>query len=262
MQDKDPDGIAIETKNLTKKFGDFTAIDNLTITIPKEKIYGFLGPNGAGKSTAIHLFMSILKPTSGKITVLGEDPTTTIRFSLRKRIGFMPQEASLYEDLTPLEHCIFFGRLNGLTKNEAKKSGQELLEFFGLKEKMNSQVHTLSGGMKRRTSLTVALVHHPELIILDEPTVGVDPVLRRNLWSYFRELNRSEKRVTFLVTTHVFDEVDRMDELLLIYQGKLLEQWSTEKLKEKYNVKSLEEIFLNIADKNNTNNKTAIGIGG
>ena len=157
MQDKNSDGIAIETKNLTKKFGDFTAIDNLTITIPKEK--------------------------------------------------------------------------------------------------MNSQVHTLSGGMKRRTSLTVALVHHPELIILDEPTVGVDPVLRRNLWSYFRELNRSEKRVTFLVTTHVFDEVDRMDELLLIYQGKLLEQGSTAKLKEKYNVKSLEEIFLNIADKNNTNNK-------
>ena len=260
MQNNDPDGIAIETNKLTKKFGDFTAIDNLTITIPKEKIYGFLGPNGAGKSTAIHLFMAILKPTSGTLTVLGEDPTIASRFKLRKRIGFMPQEASLYEDLTPLEHCIFFGRLNGLSKSEAKKSGQELLEFFGLKEKMNSQVHTLSGGMKRRTSLTVALVHHPELIILDEPTVGVDPVLRRNLWSYFRELNCSEKRVTFIVTTHVFDEVDRMDELLLLYQGKLLEQGSPIQLKEKHGVKSLEDIFLQIADM--PNNKVTMSYGG
>ena len=102
--------------------------------------------------------------------------------------------------------------------------------------------------MKRRTSLTVALVHHPELVILDEPTVGVDPVLRRDLWNYFRDLNKSEKRVTFLITTHVFDEVDRMDEILLLYRGKLIEQGSPNALKEKYNVKSLEDIFLNVVD--------------
>ncbi len=244
------ENIAIQTQNLTKKFGDFTAIDDLSITIPKQKIYGFLGPNGAGKSTAIHLFMAVLKPTSGKITVLGEDPTKGGRFKLRQRIGFMPQDVSLYEDLSPLEQCLFFGRLNGMSKKEARKSGEELLEFFGLKEKMNSQLHTLSGGMKRRTSLSVALVHHPELIILDEPTVGVDPALRRDLWSYFRELNNSEKHVTFLVTTHVFDEVDRMDEILLIYQGRLLEQGPASTLKEKYGVKSLEDIFLQMVDRN------------
>ena len=246
----DTDNIAIQTQNLTKKFGDFTAIDDLSITIPKQKIYGFLGPNGAGKSTAIHLFMAVLKPTSGKISVLGEDPTKGGRFKLRQRIGFMPQEVSLYEDLTPLEQCMFFGRLNGMSKKEAKKSSEELLEFFGLKEKMNYQLHTLSGGMKRRTSLTVSLVHHPELVTLDEPTVGVDPALRRDLWNYFRELNRSEKHVTFLITTHVFDEVDRMDELLLLYQGKLLEKGSPMNLKEKYGVKSLEEIFLRMVDEN------------
>ena len=250
MSTIEADNIAIKTQNLIKKFGDFTAIDDLSITIPKQKIYGFLGPNGAGKTTAIHLFMAVLKPTSGKISVLGQDPTTTGRFKLRQRIGFMPQEVSLYEDLSPLEQCMFFGRLNGMSKKEAKKSGEELLEFFGLKEKMNSQLHTLSGGMKRRTSLTVSLVHHPELVILDEPTVGVDPALRRDLWNYFRELNRSEKHVTFLVTTHVFDEVERMDELFLLYKGKLLEHGTPSQLKEKHNVKSLEDIFLQIIDQN------------
>lgn len=242
------DNIAIKTENLVKRFGKFTAIDNLNVTIPKEKIYGFLGPNGAGKTTAINLFMDIVKPTSGKITVLNHDPTSRDRFKLRKKIGFMPQDVSLYEDLTPMEQCMFFGRLNGLSKAEAKKSAMELLEFFDLKEKMNTQLHALSGGMKRRTSLTVALVHHPELVILDEPTVGVDPVLRRDLWNYFRDLNKSEKRVTFLITTHVFDEVDRMDEILLLYRGKLIEQGSPNALKEKYNVKSLEDIFLNVVD--------------
>ena len=259
MSTIEADNIAIKTQNLTKKFGDFTAVDDLSITIPKQKIYGFLGPNGAGKTTAIHLFMAVLKPTSGKITVLGEDPTQASRFELRKRIGFMPQDVSLYEDLTPLEQCMFFGRLNGMSKKEAKKSGEDLLEFFGLKERMNSQLHTLSGGMKRRTSLSVALVHHPELIILDEPTVGVDPALRRDLWNYFRELNRSEKHVTFLVTTHVFDEVDRMDELILLYQGKLLEQGSPTYLKEKHGVKSLEEIFLRIVDENGQQSYTGRG---
>ncbi len=248
MSTLEMDNIAIKTENLTKKFGDFTAIDNLTITIPKEKIYGFLGPNGAGKTTAISLFMDIVKPTSGMITVLGQDPTKGNRFSLRKRIGFMPQDVSLYEDLTPLEQCIFFGRLNGMSKKEAKKSGEELLEFFDLKDWMNKQLHTLSGGMKRRTSLSVALVHQPELVILDEPTVGVDPALRRDLWKFFRELNRSERRVTFLVTTHVFDEVERMDELLLLYRGKLIEQGSPSALKAKYNVNNLEDIFLQMVD--------------
>lgn len=250
MSTLDTDNIAIQTQNLTKKFGDFTAIDDLSITIPKQKIYGFLGPNGAGKSTAIHLFMAVLKPTSGKITVLGQDPTKGGRFNLRKKIGFMPQDVSLYEDLSPLEQCMFFGRLNGMSKKEARQSGEELLEFFGLKDWMNKQLHTLSGGMKRRTSLSVALVHHPELIILDEPTVGVDPALRRDLWKYFRELNQSEKHVTFLVTTHVFDEVDRMDEIFLLYKGKLLEQGSPAYLKEKHGVKSLEDIFLEIVDEN------------
>ena len=259
MSSLEKDNIAIKTENLTKKFGDFTAIDNLNITIPKEKIYGFLGPNGAGKTTAINLFMDIIRPTSGKITVLNQDPTKGNRFELRKKIGFMPQEVSLYEDLTPLEQCMFFGRLNGMSKKDAKKSGEELLEFFDLKEWRHKQLHTLSGGMKRRTSLSVALVHHPELVILDEPTVGVDPALRRDLWRYFRELNTSERRVTFLVTTHVFDEVDRMDELLLLYHGKLIEQGPPQALKEKYQVNSLEDIFLKIVDEERSAKKQTIG---
>lgn len=238
---------AIETDKLTKIFPDKTvAVDNLSINLDKGKIYGFLGPNGAGKTTTISLLMGILKPTHGSMKVLGIDPTSSKKFELRKRIGFMPQDVSLYDDLTPLEHCVFFGRLNGMKRKEAKTSSLELLEFFGLKEKMNTPVHNLSGGMKRRTSLTVALVHHPELIIMDEPTVGVDPVLRRNFWDYFHKLK--SQGVTFLVTTHVFDEVVKMDTILLMYRGKIIEQGTADQLQSKHKVSSLEEIFLHIAD--------------
>lgn len=239
---------AIETNNLTKVYGgEVLAVDQLNLKLEKGKIYGFLGPNGAGKTTTMHMIMGILPQTEGSLKVLDTDPFSSKKFNLRKKIGFMPQDVALYDDLTPLEHCIFYGRLAGMKKKAAKKSAIELLKMFNLEDKMNKQVHSLSGGMKRRTSLIVALVHNPELLILDEPTVGVDPVLRRDLWLYFRKLV-SEKKVTFLVTTHVFDEVERMDEILLIHKGKLIEKGMPSELKTKYNVNSLEEIFLNISD--------------
>lgn len=241
---------AIETDMLTKVYGgDVTAVNELSVKLEKGKIYGFLGPNGAGKTTTMHMLIGILPQTKGTLKVLDTDPFSSRKYALRKKIGFMPQDVSLYDDLTPLEHCIFFGRMAGMKKKQAKKSAIELLKLFNLEDKMNSYVHTLSGGMKRRTSLIVALVHKPELLILDEPTVGIDPVLRRDLWNYFRELNNGERKVTFLVTTHVFDEVERMDEILLIYNGKLIEKGTSNSLKEKYEVSSLEDIFLGISDK-------------
>jgi ABC-2 type transport system ATP-binding protein len=244
--------IIIQTKHLTKKYADNTiAVNNLSLNLEKGKIYGFLGPNGAGKTTTIHLIMGILTPSSGSLSVLGVDPTTNQKYELRKRIGFMPQDIALYDDLTPLEHCIFFGRLAGMKKDEAKKSALSLLELFNLSEKANTPVHNLSGGTKRRTSLIVALVHQPELIILDEPTVGVDPTLRRSFWNYFRELNKNG--ATFLVTTHVFDEVEKMDQILLMHQGNLLEQGTPHELYQRHNVKSLEDMFLQLSNQQSNN---------
>lgn len=235
---------ALKAEGVTKKFGDLTAVNQLNMELQKGEIYGFLGPNGSGKTTAINCFMGILRPDAGTIDVLGYDIPKDRR-KARQLIGLMPQEVALYEDLTVMEHLYFFGELYGQSRKEIREHADELLHVFGLEEKQNERVLTLSGGMKRRTSLCVALIHHPQLILADEPTVGVDPVLRVHFWEYFRKLQKHEN-VTFLITTHVFDEAMKVDRIGLISNGILVEENTPQQLLSKYNCSNLEDVFLTI----------------
>jgi ABC-2 type transport system ATP-binding protein len=167
----------------------------------------------------------------------------------------MPQDLALYTDLTPLEHLIYYGGLYGMSKKEVKIKAKELFEIFGLEEKKNEKVINLSGGQKRRTSLLISLIHDPEVIVADEPTVGVDPALRRSFWKYFRSLTKSG--VSFLVTTHVYEEVEKADRIGFISNGKLIEEGTPQEIRDKYNVKSLEEVFLTIHDRETTSSSSS-----
>jgi ABC-2 type transport system ATP-binding protein len=247
--------IVLDAKGITKSFGKLKAVNNLFMTLKKGEIYGFLGPNGAGKTTAINLYMGILRADEGEIEVLGNEIPKQRR-KARKLIGLMPQEISLYEDLTVMEHLYFFGELYGLSRSDIRPQAEELLDVFGLVEKKNERVHNLSGGMKRRTSLCVALVHQPKLILADEPTVGVDPVLRVHFWEYFRKLQK-QQGTSFLVTTHVFDEAMKVDRIGMITHGKIVEEGKPKDILEKYKVNTLEDVFLSLYNKNEVNNNAS-----
>ncbi|MCG3217717.1 MAG: ABC transporter ATP-binding protein [Candidatus Heimdallarchaeota archaeon] len=239
------DSSAIILSNVTKSFGKIIAVDNLSLDIRKGEIYGLLGPNGAGKTTCINLLCGILEPDEGSITVLDYKIPSQKR-KMRKFVGYMPQDLALYTDLTPMEHLIYYGGLYGMSKKAVEAKAQELFDIFGLTEKKNERVMNLSGGQKRRTSLLLALIHNPKLVVADEPTVGVDPALRRSFWKYFNGLTASG--VSFLITTHVYEEVERADRVGFIYKGKLIEEGTPQEIRDKYNVTSLEEVFLAIHD--------------
>ena len=239
------DSSAIILTNVTKRFGDLIAVDNLSLDIRKGEIYGLLGPNGAGKTTCINLLCGILEPDEGTITVLDYKIPSQKR-KMRQFVGYMPQDLALYTDLTPMEHLIYYGGLYGMSKKEVEVKAQELFDIFGLEEKKNERVINLSGGQKRRTSLLLALINNPLIVVADDPTVGVDPALRRSFWKYFREITNSG--VSFLITTHVYEEVERADRVGFIYRGKLIEQGTPQEIRDKYNVNSLEEVFLSIHD--------------
>ncbi len=242
--------LAIQTQNLVKdyKIGrhkHLRAVNNLNLEVRQGEVFGFLGPNGSGKTTAILLLVGLLKPTAGEMKVLGLDIPKE-KHSLRPRIGYMPQDLAIYPDLTVMEHILHWGRLYGLSKGEILTNARELLEVFGLEEKKDTLGESLSGGMKRRLSLMLALIHKPDLVLADEPTVGVDPVLRVNFWAYFARLKK-EQGTTFLVTTHVFDEAEKMDRVGLISEGQLVAVGSPKQVQEQYQVSSLEEVFLKLA---------------
>ena len=229
----------VVTKNLVKKFGDLTAVDDLNLEIPRGEIFGFIGPNGSGKTTAIKILCGLLKPTSGESYVLGEKIHNA---SIFPRIGYMPQETALYLDLTVRQTIQFFGEIYGLSKDAIAKREEEMLDFVDLKARRNEIVDNLSGGMKHRLSLAVSLIHEPELLLLDEPTVGVDPELRSSFWSYFKDL--ASKGVTVLITTHYMDEANRCDRVGMIRLGKLVAVGSPVHMKEETGQPSLEDAFL------------------
>ncbi len=229
----------VVTRDLVKKFGDLTAVDDLNLEIPKGEIFGFIGPNGSGKTTAIKILCGLLKPTSGESYVLGKKIPNT---SIFPRIGYMPQETALYLDLTVRQTIQFFGEIYGLSKDAIAKREEEMLDFVDLKARRNEIVDNLSGGMKHRLSLAVSLIHEPELLLLDEPTVGVDPELRSSFWSYFKDL--ASKGVTVLITTHYMDEANRCDRVGMIRLGKLVAVGSPAHMKEETGQSSLEDAFL------------------
>jgi len=221
-------GDIIEAVDVTKKFGDFVAVNNLNFQVVRGEILGLLGPNGAGKTTTVRMMACLLKPTSGKIFVDGYD-TVKEPEKVKQEIGYMPQRFSLYEDLTVVENLGFYGKIYGLSSMECERKARELLEFVELSSFGNRLAGKLSGGMKQRLLLACALLHEPELLILDEPTAGVDPPLRRRFWEYFRELNK--KGVTLLITTHYMDEAENCTRIGIMNNGKLIKLGSSIELK-------------------------------
>lgn len=208
---------AINTHNLSKNFGPVQALKDLTLQVEPGVIYGLLGPNGAGKTTFIRLLTGATKPTSGDLSVLGLIPQKDKR-ALRKKIGYMPQTPALYDDLSPRENIRFFGRAYPI-KNLARRV-DEVIEFVGLSERARDPIYKFSGGMKQRLSLACTLVHQPEILLLDEPTTGIDPKLRETFWNHFRDL--AANGVTLVISTHQMDEAMYCDRLAVLHQGRVL----------------------------------------
>lgn len=237
---------AICAQNLTKKFGNFTAVDNINFSIPQGKIFGFLGPNGSGKSTTIRMLCGVLHPTSGNAFIMGKDVTKETE-AVRQSIGYMSQRFSLYEDLTVEENLNFYAGVYGLSRKISETRKIELIAMANLTGKEKSLAGTLSGGWKQKLALGCALIHKPKLLILDEPTAGVDPVTRRVFWDIIHELAR--QGITILVTTHYMDEASSCDTVGFIMDGKLINITSPQKLIEQEGVNNLEDIFIKYVEK-------------
>ncbi len=232
---------AISIKNLTKKFGSFTAVNGISFDIPKGKIFGFLGPNGSGKSTTIRMICGVLRPTAGSGKVLGYDLVKDTEM-IKHNIGYMSQKFSLYEDLTVEENLDFYGNIYMMPREQLQERKKQLIEMANLKGKEKSLAGTLSGGWKQRLALGCSLIHNPSLLILDEPTAGVDPVSRREFWNTITQLVGGG--ITVLVTTHYMDEASICDIIGFIYNGDLITIDTPQELYKKHNTQNLEDIFI------------------
>jgi len=237
---------AICVENLTKRFGTFTAVDNISFSIPIGTIFGFLGPNGSGKSTTIRMLCGVLHPTSGSALIMGMDVTKETE-AVRQSLGYMSQRFSLYEDLTVEENLDFYAGVYGLSKKVTAERKKELIAMANLTGKEKSLAGTLSGGWKQRLALGCALIHKPKLLILDEPTAGVDPVSRRVFWEIIHEL--AKQGITILVTTHYMDEAESCDTVGFILDGKLINIASPQELMEQEGANNLEDIFIKYVEK-------------
>jgi ABC-2 type transport system ATP-binding protein len=227
---------AVEVQSVVKTFGRIRALDGTTLSVRRGEIYGLLGPNGSGKTTLIRAIVGLLRPDSGTVTVLGRRMP---ELAVLSRIGYMTQAAALYPDLTVEENVQFFAEIYGSGRVD------ETLRLVDLYDRRRSVVATLSGGMRTRASMACALVHQPELLLLDEPTVGVDPQLRAQLWDRFQQMAASG--TTIIVSSHVMDEAERAQRLGLILFGKLLAQGSANDLRRQAGVDRLEDAFLKLA---------------
>jgi len=235
----------IEVENLSKNFGSLQAVDNVSLQIPEGSIFGLLGPNGSGKSTTIRMLCGLMRPSGGGATVLGYDIVTGAE-KIKQNIGYMNQKFSLYEDLTIKENMLFFGQIYGLSRSYAKERLSELKQEMQLDIRENQIVGTLSGGWKQRVALACAFLHEPRLLILDEPTAGVDPVSRRLFWQILSDLSR--KGITVLVTTHYMDEAERCDTTALMFKGQLSAFGKPSDLIEQFaGTSSLEDVFVKLA---------------
>jgi len=210
---------AITARNLTKRFGDFTAVDGIDFEVQRGEIFGFLGPNGAGKTTTIRMMIGLLQPTEGTVEVLGV-PLAEHPERIRPRIGYMSQRFSLYNDLTVLQNLRFYGRAYGLENSLLEERIQDALQMAGLEGRERTHTKDLSGGWWQRLALSAAILHRPELIFLDEPTAGVDPVSRRAFWDLLYKLVAD--KITVFVTTHYMDEAEHCHRLAFIQRGKLI----------------------------------------
>ncbi len=235
----------ITVENLVRKFKDFTAVNNISFEIKKGEIFAFLGPNGAGKSTTIKMLTTLLSPTSGKITLDGFDPVQQ-KNEARKSFGIVFQDPSLDSDLTAKENMTLHAVMYHIPVKIRKQRIENLLRFVELWDRKDSEVKTFSGGMKRRLEIARGLLHHPKILFLDEPTLGLDPQTRNHLWNYLKEVNRSEGMTVFF-TTHYMEEAERIaDRIAIIDKGKIIASGTADDLKTQTETESLEDAFLSL----------------
>jgi ABC-2 type transport system ATP-binding protein len=222
--------VAVEVNELTKKFGDFTAVDHVSFEVPQGRIFGFLGPNGAGKTTTIRMLLGLTRPTAGSAVTLGYRIPEEAG-ELRPHIGYMSQQFSLYNDLTVEENLNFYGGIYDVTGQELRRRKQYIIDMADLKGREKQLTGNLSGGWKQRLALGVAIIHRPEMLFLDEPTAGVDPISRRQFWDLLYEL--AEEGTTIMVTTHYMDEAEHCQDLIFMQAGRLVAMGTPEAIKEK-----------------------------
>jgi ABC-2 type transport system ATP-binding protein len=235
----------IKVTNLTKKFDDFIAVDNISFNVEKAEIFGFLGPNGAGKSTTIKMLTTLLHPTSGEIEIDEINPRLH-QDKVRASFGIVFQDPSLDDELTAYENMQFHAVLYKVPKSVRIKRIEELMTYVELWDKKNELVKNFSGGMKRRLEIARGFLHHPKIIFLDEPTLGLDPQTRNYMWKYVQNLNKQEQTTVFF-TTHYMEEADRnADRIAIIDRGKIIASGTPEQLKEQTKKESLEDAFLEL----------------
>jgi len=238
----------IEVKNLVKKFGDFVAVDDISFDVKRGEIFAFLGPNGAGKSTTIKMLTTLLNPTSGSLLLDGNNPVLDSN-KVRKSFGIVFQDPSLDDELTAWENMEFHGVLYDVPKKLRRERIEYLLKFVELWDRKNSLVKEFSGGMKRRLEIARGLLHHPKIIFLDEPTLGLDPQTRNHMWNYLKELNKNEGTTIFF-TTHYMEEAEKIAQRIsIIDNGKIIASGTADELKAKANATSLEDAFLSLTGK-------------
>lgn len=234
---------AVKVRAVSKSYKDLVALQGVDMVVEQGQLYGLIGPNGSGKSTLVKILCGLLRPDGGEIYVLGwRVPNPRIW----PQIGYMPQDVALYADLTVWENLIFFGELYQVPRAQLKERGEELLQLVKLVDRRDQTVGTLSGGMQRRASLAVSLINRPALLFLDEPTVGVDPLLRLDLWAHFQRL--SVEGVTVIITTHVMEEAARCRKVGLLSKGKLIAEDTPQELQSQAGVQSLEEVFTTLEE--------------
>lgn len=237
-------GLAIEASMLTKRFGDFVAVDAISFNVAKGEVFGFLGANGAGKTTAMRMLCGLLTPTSGEAKVAGFDISHETEM-MKRHIGYMSQKFSLYDNLTVLENIRFYGGIYGIESKLLKEKSNDLVQRLGLKEEANKLVHSLPLGWKQKIAFSVAILHDPKVVFLDEPTGGVDPITRRQFWDMIYEA--TERGITVFVTTHYMDEAEYCNRVSMMVDGAIAALDTPTALKEKFKVKTMDEVFYLLA---------------
>lgn len=239
MEDK-----VIYTENLTKKFGDFTAVDNISFSVSRGEIFGFLGANGAGKTTAMRMLCGLSRPTSGKGFVAGYDVYKQSE-EVKKNIGYMSQKFSLYEDLKVWENLRLFGGIYGMKTKEIEVNTERILHELGFENEREALVKSLPLGWKQKLSFSVSVFHEPKIVFLDEPTGGVDPAVRRQFWELIYDA--ADRGITIFVTTHYMDEAEYCDRLSIMVDGQIRALDTPENLRKEYNVDSMDDVFHRLA---------------
>lgn len=244
MDTNSTNNFVITADKLTKEFGDFIAVDQITFNVSKGEIFGFLGANGAGKTTAIKMLCGLSEPSHGKAVIAGFDIYKEYE-EIKKNIGYMSQHFSLYQDMTILENIRFYGGIYGLTNKEIKERGKQLVESLGLEEYAKRMVGDLPLGWKQKLAFSIAILHEPSIVFLDEPTSGVDPITRRQFWELiYQAANRG---ITVFVTTHYLEEAEYCDRVSIMVDGEMKELDTPINLMNKYAKNNMQDVFLQLA---------------